>query len=122
MVAIAEELVALGKRPIEELLSQQSEAGPAAISKLMEIAQNHFPNEWDADPGEALEAAIRAAIEGLDGPLRVDHRMTAQEAAYRLFNLAEPRLGVEPLELEGLDGHRYTHVLSDLITELDCQK
>ena len=112
---LIDELAAVADRQIDRVFIDRGRMKPVEMPNLVAIARAHFGDIWDDDPKSAIELTIRAAISGLeDAPLRDIHRMKKQEAAYRLFNLAEPRFDVVPLELEGISGQRYKVILADL--------
>jgi hypothetical protein len=125
---VATELAEVANRLVGRTFNPLGKKPELPIPRLRKLAEDHFPDEWQRDRSVALESLLKAAFDGLDvldgqpQAFRLQTKMTEREMAYRLFNIAEPGLGVRRIDPEHItDGKKYAYIVKQAMrsAELD---
>lgn len=111
---LADELNAVAQRVLPRVFVKHGKEGPLDLPELRAVADRVFLGGWDTDGPATLEKLLRLAVSRLDG--NYYGSVGRKEAAHILFNLDAPELGIDSLQLEGLSGKWYPHLLAVLKT------
>jgi len=117
--ALAAELDRVAQRVLPRAFTKHGKEGPLELPKLQAVADHVFPGSWGVDGLAALEKLLRLAIGRLEGSYHGN--LGRKEAAYILFNLDAPELGIDSLQLEGLDGRGYPYLLAVLKSKTNTE-
>ena len=109
---LAAELDKVAQRTLSRVFTKHEKAGPLDLPKLQAVADRVLPGSWKANGLATLERLLRLAIGRLEG--NYHGSLGRKEAAYILFNLDSPELGINSLQLEGVGGKWYPHILAVL--------
>ena len=109
---LADELNAVAQRTLPRVFVSSRQDRPLKLPQLRSVADRVRPGNWGGNPTAALEVVLRLAIERLEGDYHAE--LNKKKAAYILFNMDAPELNVASIQFEGLEGKRYSHIMTEL--------